>query len=48
MTHRVVRVIGRHDLARVCSGMDSHGWLTIVLFGSRDIDRWPAYLLDVV
>lgn len=48
MTHQVVRVIGRTDLARVWSWprTDSRGWLTIVLFGSRVIECWPAYLLE--
>jgi hypothetical protein len=46
MMHRVVRVIGRPDLARVSSLADSRGWLMIVLLWSRDIERWPEYLLE--
>ena len=46
MNYRVVRVIGRADLARVSSLADSRCWLMIVLLWSSDVDRWPAYLME--
>lgn len=46
MMGRWVRVIGMSDIAVVASGIDERGWLTIVLLVSRDIERWPAYLLE--
>lgn len=47
MNYRVVRVIWRPDLAMLFSPLDSRGWVTIIVLWSRDVDRWPAYLMEV-
>jgi len=48
MMGRSVRVVGMSDIAVVASGLDARGWLLVVIQRTRSLERWPAYLLELV